>query len=248
MESSFQLNLADVGTVIQFCSELEFIDENKIGIIGYSLGGHLACAATKMFQNNLYASALISAPYDLSSVLKPLSLSPFIILPTIALLRRLLKEDQSSQITKAAAISIFEGLNLPLGATIKFNKLLGFIDSVTLTLEDNEFYLIVNKFKAPVNYLMVTAENINEYKPEDYVSEYKTIPSLFIQGNKDTTVSNDSLENLYRSASTPNKHKIVLPDTNHFFNYPVNKRKALYGELKQFFKKYLNKLEKSNVA
>jgi|GEM_PF-7052845 len=222
-EIDLELMVKDVSRAVTFLQQRPEVDENRIGLMGSSLGGMIACIASGM-DEKIKATALWSSPASMEILMETMMgeiippIEPLIrdpILPLIDVLVRgflLLPIDEID----STLASINSALMLEL--TIRFFA--GF------RFSPEGMRIVIGNCESSISsYLGMLSENLAAI---DYVGKIAPRPLLIVQGTEDTMVHPENARALYENAGNPTT-LVMVEGTNHTFNSPSDKREEVIG-------------------
>ena len=225
----YELMLKDVSNAITFLQEQPEVDENRIGLLGHSMGGMVACVVAGM-DERVKATALWAAPAGMEisagsgmvDTLLPhiMGMIPSIVgyLPLVDSLIGLL------------------GSVVTLSVYVPFSQTKMIKEGFGAGISPEGFYFMIGSCKIYLHHLPVLVKLYSEDMPYpiDYVGKISPRPLLIVQGQEDTTVHPRNAELLYEAAGEQTTI-VMLEDTDHWFTSPKDKRDEVINLTVEWF-------------
>ncbi|EOU8151147.1 TPA: UilS family quorum-quenching N-acyl-homoserine lactonase [Escherichia coli] len=210
-----EMQIDDIVTVINWAKEQPFIDEERVGLWGTSLGGgHVFGAAVKGGGVKCIVSQLAFADGEKN-----------------------ITHHMSSE-EKKEFISTLEKLD----AVKKASGREKFV-SITRVLNDNESkkFFEENRTQYPnmdIKIPFLTVKEMLDYKPVQYAAQV-TCPSLIVVAEKDTVNPKEQGIELYNSVMHEDKQLYFVNDAKHYDAYSGKYFKEISAVETEWFKYYL---------
>ena len=254
---NIESRIKDIAYVLEYIKKVPYVNPNKIGILGHSLGAYISSVAAAVYKD-FKATALWATPSSFEYVLDELldnndnsmsilNISYDSLYNTSAYILRNFPETiplNSSNLLylpntflNNTLTSVLEIINFQSTILLSTNNI-GFIPDVGLGLSKEEgAYIVMGKMRTTAYDLLKTVEVCETINPEAYVDKIRP-PVLFVHGTNDDVVPLGCSELLYSHAQEPKEIKII-ENTDHNFRSPEDKRGEAIGYTVDWFTRNL---------
>ena len=221
-EIDLELMVNDVKNAAEFLQNRPEVDENRIGLLGSSLGAMIACIASGT-DDEIKATALWSTPASIEiltgsmmgKIAAPMApLIENIILPSINVIIRGLLLLPIDNIDSALA-----AINSILRFELVIRSFVGF------KISPDGLRILIGSCESSIpSFLNMISEMISgDIEAMDYVGEIAPRPLLIVHGKKDILVHPENARALYEKAGE-SATLVMVDETNHTFTSPMDKQ------------------------
>ncbi len=213
---NLKLMVKDVPRAVTFLQQRPEVDDERIGLMGHSLGGMLAGIAAGM-DERIKATTLWAAPASIE-----ISIETMVggIIPIIGqTIGEVLYSFIDMVVTDLPAYPLV--LFSETVAKISYPLFASFAVQVSygIKFSPNGFDILVGHCESPVPAYLGMFQDGKELRTEDYVGRIAPRPLLIVHGTEDTTVYPKNSEILYENAGEPTT-LVWVENTNHMFKEP----------------------------
>lgn len=255
---SIESRISDIGYILQYIKKVPYINPNKIGIFGHSLGAYISSVAAAMYKD-FKAAALWSTPYSFEYILNELLENrgdteniinityDTLYNASVNILYNFPKGivGNFSELLYIPNILIndtlqyvLENINYQATLSLALNNI-NFVPDVGIGLSKSEGgYIVFGKMRTSIYDLLKTVEISKAINPEIYINRITPRPLLLVHGSEDDVVPTSSSELLYSLAKEPKEIKII-ENTDHNYRSPVDKRNEAINYTVNWFIKNL---------
>lgn len=254
---NIESRIKDIAYVLEYIKKVPYVNPNKIGILGHSLGAYISSVAAAIY-TDFKATALWATPSSFEYVLDELlenrdnsmsilNISYDSLYNTSANILRNFPERTPLNpsdllylpniFLNDTLLFVLENINFQSTVLLSTNNI-SFLPDVGLGLSKDEgAYIAMGKMRTTAYDLLKTIEVSETINPEAYVDKIRP-PVIFVHGSNDDVVPMGSSELLYSYAQEP-KEIIIIENTDHNFRSPEDKREELINYAVDWFTKNL---------
>ena len=229
---SLEDRIKDVPFVIEFIKKYPYINKNKIGLFGHSLGSYIGAIASAIYKD-IKAAALWSTPasfdYILSEILNAniqYNVNFGNILYNSAVNFSKLVEpviEKPHVILNKRVPNLLDSIGVSLSFTGSFRNFeIGGSNTFGVGASDKGVYIIFGNTKLSIYDLVRAVVDSKVLNPQLYIGEISPRPILLVNGTDDMIVPHESAELLYSLAGEP-KELVLIENTGHMYREPENK-------------------------
>jgi dipeptidyl aminopeptidase/acylaminoacyl peptidase len=255
---SIESRISDIEYILQYIKKVPYINPNKIGIFGHSLGAYISSVAAAIYKD-FKAATLWSTPssfeYILNELLENRGDSENVINITYDTLYNtsvnILYNFPRGVVGNFSGLLyipnilindtlqyVLENINYQSTLSLALNNI-GFVPDVGIGISKEEgAYIVLGKMRTSIYDLLKTVEISKTINPELYIDKISPRPLLLVHGTEDDVVPLKSSEYLYTIAKDP-KEFIIIENTDHNYRGPEDKRNEAINYTVNWFIKNL---------